>query len=494
MMPTKPDRTHRTLDSIFHYGNVLKNTWLIVGVALIVALLGTVYGLTMTPAYEANILLQIKRNVPGGGDPQADVPAATEMEILRSRSIVSRVVNTLHLDISVEPKLFPVVGAFIAGKNQTISTPGLFGQGGYVWGAEQVTIPVFGVPSPLSSKSFMLTITGKDEFTLSQQELAIRVKGRVGELTTVQTKYGAVEIYVAEIKSKPGAQFFVSRRPEFQVVEQLQKSLAVVEKGRQSNVIAVLLRGSKPELISRILNEIGKEYIHQQVVQKSEAARKELVFYDHQVEESKLRLQKLDARLADVLRRHGTSDLSEEARTLAQQSVALQTKLAETEQRKVDLSSRFAELHPEVLNINKHLDDVRRDLNNIEAKRKAVAAAQQEILSLNRDKQINSEINIELVNARHKLDALTLSNSVNVRLVDRAEPPSQPVTLRLSVMIVMSCLLGIALGVVASILKNTLAERSIGVPEVESVRRLVISAGTPHYDDRDRKHRESAEQ
>jgi tyrosine-protein kinase Etk/Wzc len=221
-------------------------------------------------------------------------------------------------------------------------------------------------------------------------------------------------------------------------------------------------------LISRILNEIGKEYIHQQVVQKSEAASKELVFYDHQVEESKLRWQKLGARLADVLRRHGTSDLSEEARTLAQQSVALQTKLAETEQRKVDLSSRFAELHPEVLNINKHLDDVRRDLNNVEAKRKAVAAAQQEILSLNRDKQINSEINIE--------------------------PPSQPVTLRLSVMIVMSCLLGIALGVVASILKNTLAERSIGVPEVEGVRRLVISAGTPHYDDRDRKHRESAEQ
>jgi tyrosine-protein kinase Etk/Wzc len=370
----------------------------------------------------------------------------------------------------------------------------LFGQGGYVWGAEQVTIPVFSVPSPLLSKSFILTITGKDEFTVSQQALAIRVRGRVGELTKIQTKYGPVEMHVAEIKSRPGAQFFVSRRPEFQVVEQLQRSLAVLERGRQSNVIAVSLRGSKPELISRILNEIGKEYIHQQGVQKSEAARKELVFYDRQVEESQQRLQKLDARLAEVLRRHGTSDLSEEARTLAQQSVALRAKLAEIEQKKVELSSRFAQLHPEILNVNKHLDDAHRDLNNIEAKRKAVAAAQQEILSLNRDKQVNSEINIELLNARHKLDALTLSNSVNVRLVDRAEPPSQPVTLRPSVMIVLSCLLGIVLGVVASILKNALAERSNGVPEVESVRRLVISAGMPHHDDRDRKHRESAEQ
>jgi tyrosine-protein kinase Etk/Wzc len=95
---------------MLHYGNVLKNSWLIAGVALIVAMLGTLYGLTMTPAYEANILLQIKRNAPGSGDPQADIPAATEMEILRSRSILSRVVNSLHLNISVEPKLFPMVG------------------------------------------------------------------------------------------------------------------------------------------------------------------------------------------------------------------------------------------------------------------------------------------------------------------------------------------------------------------------------------------------
>ena len=479
---------------MFHYGNVLRNTWLIAGVALAVAMLGTVYGLTMTPAYEANILLQIKRMGPASGDPQADAPAATEIEIVRSRSTLSRVVNTLHLDITVEPKLFPMVGAFIAGKNPNISTPGLFGQGGYVWGAERVTIPVFNVPPSLLGKPFMLTIVGKDEFTLSHKEWAIQASGKRGQLTTVQTKYGAVEITVADIQSRTGAQFLVSRRPEFQVVEQLQKSLAVLEKGRQSNVIAVLLRGSKPELISRILNEIGKEYIHQQVVQKSEAARKELVFYDKQVEESKQRLQTLDARLADVLRRHGTSDLGDEARTLAQQSVALQTKLAEIEQRKVELSSRFAELHPEVLNVNKHLDDVYRDLNKIEAKRKAVAAAQQEILSLNRDKQVNSEINIELLNARHKLEALTLSNSVNVRLVDRAEPPSQPVTLRLSVMVAASCLLGIALGVGASILKNILAERNSKHPEVESVRRLVISAGLPHYEDKDRKHKESAEQ
>lgn len=438
-------------------------------------------------------MLQIKRTVPGSSDVQADLPAATEVEILRSRSIVSRVVNTLHLDISVEPKLFPLVGAFIAGKNENISTPGLFGQGGYVWSAEQVTIPVFSVPPPLLSKPFLLTIEGKDAFTLSETASGMRVRDRLAELTKVQTKYGPVAIRITELRSKPGAQFFVSRRPEFQVVEQLQKSLAVLEKGKQSNVITVSLRGSKPELISRILNEIGKEYIHQQVVQKSEAAKKELVFYDQQVAESTLRLQKLDARLAEVLRRHGTSDLGEEARTLAQQSVALQTKLAESEQRKVDLSSRFAALHPEVLSVNKHLADVHHDLNNIEAKRKLVATAQQEILSLNRDKQINGEINVELVNARHKLAALTLSNSVNVRLVDRAEPPSQPVTLKLSVMIAISCVLGMVLGSIASIVKNTLAERNSPLPEVASLRRLLIGPGIPHAEETDKKHKGAAE-
>ncbi|MFC5458364.1 GNVR domain-containing protein [Massilia niabensis] len=480
-------------DSIFQLGSILRNGWLIVSVAIIVATLGIIYALTMTPVYESNMLIEIKRNASLPGENQAETPAATEIEILRSRSILSGVVNSLKLDITVEPKLFPVVGSFIAKKNKKVSNPGLFGLGGYVWGSEFARISVFNMPAPLMRKPFVLTIADNHEFTLTQEELAIRMRGQIANMARAHTKYGLIEILVSETSAKPGAQFVVSRIPASQVVAGLQKSLAISEKGRQSNVIGVSLRGSKPELISRILNELGSEYVRQQVAEKSGEAKKALAFYNQQAEESKKILQKLDARLAEVLRRHGTSDLSEEARTLAEQSVALQTKLAEKEQKKVELLGRFAELHPEIITATRNIEDASRDLSRIEAKRQVIAAAQQEIISLNRDKQINSEMNVALLNTRQKLDALTQYNNVHVRLVDRAEVPMQPVTLKLSVMIVTACLLGLVLGVLASMLKNAIVGRHQGAEGVESVRRIMISAGNPNYEVDNRADKKSTE-
>lgn len=486
----------RLSESLFQLGDILRNIRLIAGVASIVAMFGIVYALGVTPMYEANILIQIKRNAPPSGEFQVDVPAATEVEILRSRSILSRVVSSLKLDMRVEPKLFPVIGAFVAEQNRKISNPGLFGEGGYVWGADNLQIASFNVPQAMLQRPFVLTVRPGGGFLLAQEALGVRLTGRVGQAAKASTRFGAIDLQVAAIHAKPGAQFMLVRSSTFQVVEQLQRSLAISERGKQSNVIGVALRGSKPELISAILNAVGKEYIQQQAAQKSSEARSQLQFYDQQVAESKQRLQSLDARLTELLRLHGTSDLSEEARILSQQSVALQAKLAEREQRRVELSSRFAEAHPEVVTVGRHIRELHRDLDAIEAKRKTIASAQQEVVMVNRDKQINNEMNIALLNARHKLDALALSNNVNVRLVDRAEVPVQAVTLGLSVRIVMACLLGLALGIAASLLKNALLGRN-GAREFETVRRLMSSAGSADADAdaerNDARHKKSTE-
>lgn len=436
--------------------SILSNGRLIVCVAFIAAMLGIVYAVNLTPIYAANILIQIKQSSSLSGDPQAGIPTATAVEILRSRSVLSSVVRDLQLDVSVEPSLFPLVGAFIAGRNNTISEPGLFGAGGYVWGAEQARLSSFQVPDALLKRPFILTAGVNGEFTLSQEELGVRMSGTIGATAKAQTAYGPIEILVREIRAKPGAQFFVSRAPAAQVVEQLQKSLAISESGKQSNVIGVSLKGSRPDLISRTLNAIGQEYIRRHTAQRSDEVRKEQVFYDRQFEESQQRLQDLDSRLSRILRTHGISDLNEEARALVQRSVALQAELVAKQQRRDELMSRFLDNHPEVMLVSKHVHDLRADLKRIEARHKVLAEAQQEILNVTRDKQISSEINVALLNTLHKLDALTQSENANARLVDRAEVPVRPVTMSLSVMIALACLAGIVLGLLASLMKNTI--------------------------------------
>ena len=465
--------------ALFGLRQVLRNGWLIAGVGCVIAILAIAAALGVEPVYESNILIQITRNAPPSADVQTETPAITEIEILRSRSILARVVNALHLDIAVEPTLFPVVGAFIARSNPGLSDPGLFGIGGYVWGNEQVRVDAFNVPDVLLDQPFNLVVSGPDTYTLSQQEAGIRVHGKVGQRLQARLLAGPLDILVAHIHARPGAAFTLSRSRQGQAVDRLQRSLAIAEKGRLSNVIGVSLQGARPELVSRILNEIGDQYIQQQTTQKNDEVKNQLVFYDQQVAQAQRRIRELDARLNELLRQHGASDLSEDARILAQQSLVLQAELTTKEQQKIALSGRVGERHPEMVVVTRHIASIRADLADIEARRKGFGAAQQEILAVNRDKLAHSQMSFELLNTRHKLDALMLSNHVNVRVVDRAQIPLQSVTLGLPVMLVLACLMGLASGVGASLLKNSLVRRKHRIGAAWSVRRLAISTQEP---------------
>ncbi|MCC2973780.1 GNVR domain-containing protein [Massilia sp. IC2-476] len=461
--PRQPLRSKQRNDNalpepIFRFTSIVRNGWLVLGVALLTALIGILAALSVTPVYEGNILIQINRNAPLSREMQTNVPAATEVEILRSRSIITRVVKALQLDLSVEPKYFPVVGAFLARSDRGL--PEFLELRGYAWGADRVNVSVFNVPGRLLRQSFALAVGRAGSFTLTHETLGIKLAGRVGQPARLRTRHGDIELLVSAIDARPGAQFVVTRNPTFQVVEQLRKSLSVTENGKESNVIGVSLKGSKPELISRILNQVGDEYVSQHVAQKSNETGRALAFYDQQLAESRQRMQKLDERLAQVLRAHGVSDLNEESTTLSQQSIALQAKLAEAEQQKLELSSRFLEQHPTVIVASRHIQDVRDDLNRLEARRRSLGAAQQEIARLTRDRQANSEVHMGLLNTQQKLAALMSSDNRDVRVVDRAEAPLQPGTLKLTVMIVLACLGGLAAGVIASVVKNAIVARN----------------------------------
>ena len=481
-MATPLSRRSREGDAsaaLLGFRHVLRNGWLIAAVGCAIAILAIAVALSVKPVYESNILIQITRNAPPSADVQTETPAITEIEILRSRSILTRVVNALHLDIAVEPTLFPVVGAFIARSNPGLSDPGLFGIGGYVWGNEQVRVDTFNVPDALLDQPFNLVVSGPDTYTLIQQEAGIRVHGKVGQRLHARLLAGPLEILVAQIHARPGAAFTLHRSRQGQAVDRLQRSLAIAEKGRLSNVIGVSLQGARPELVSRILNEIGDQYIQQQTTQKNDEVKNQLVFYDQQVAQAQRRIRELDARLNELLQQHGASDLSEDARILAQQSLVLQAELTAKEQQKIALSGRFGDRHPDMVVVTRNIASIRSDLADIEARRKGFGAAQQEILAVNRDKLAHSQMSFELLNTRHKLDALMLSNHVNVRVVDRAQIPLQSVTLGLPVMLVLACLMGLASGVGASMLKNSLVRRKHRVGAAWGVRRLAMTMQEP---------------
>ena len=467
---------------------IFRNRWMIVGITLMTAILAGIYAYSKKPVYEASVLIQVKEATTPGKDFPGRLPAvfdlqtqaSTEMEILRSRAVLSPAVDALRLDIVVEPKYFPVIGALLAKASKQISAMGIFGLEDYVRGAEKASISVFNIPEGLKAREFALRVQDKGKFILEEDDLEIRLEGTVGQISREGTAFGDIEILVDSIEANPGTQFSVIRFPKSQAIDKLQKELEISEKGRKSNIIGVSLKGTQPELISNILNEMANEYIRQNIAQKSQEAEKSLSFFKQQLAESKQNLDRSEARFAEIRSKRGTFDVNDEARTLLQQSVALQAQLAEMRQTKEELLLRYMEGHPSVALINKQIDELNKDLRSIKSKIQMMPALEKEITDATRDRMLNTEMYTGILNMGRQLGMVETDRIANVRLLDRAETPLQPVTLKRSIMVALAILAGAVIGVIGAFLKNMFRETIHDPHDIEQSVGIMVSAIIPH--------------
>jgi len=165
------------------YLNTLSDSrWLIGSITAFITLAAVLYALVAKPVFEADLMIHVEEESPNASKNilseasslfETKKAAIAEMELLRSRMVVSRAVDNLQLYIDVRPKYFPVAGFWFANQNgQALSTPGLFGSGGYVWGSETAEVSLFAVPDAWLGREFTLstvcrpTVPSKSEYGL----------------------------------------------------------------------------------------------------------------------------------------------------------------------------------------------------------------------------------------------------------------------------------------------------------------------------------------
>jgi tyrosine-protein kinase Etk/Wzc len=483
-----------TIDLAKYFSFFLDNRWLIAGIAFVVTLLGVAYAYTARPSYEANLLIQVQEGAGSTKEIVGDLSntldfkteAVSEMEILRSRMVVSRAVDDLRLYINVQPKYVPVIGEWLARRSTRLSDPGLFAYGGYVRGAERADISVFNVPDTLEDEEFVLTADGGGNYRLSQKDQKIEFEGRVGTTAKAPAGLGLIEIRVDRLYAKPGAQFLLKRAPRLSTIEKLQTSLNIAEKGKQSGIIGVSLEGSDPKTTSAVLNQIGRVYINQNVERKAEEAQKSLAFLNKQLPDLKRELERSEAKYNKVRNARGIIDLDEESKTVLQQSASAQTKLADLRQRKEELLVRFQEAHPAVQAIDQQMRSIERELGTVEAKIKRMPAVEQEIFRLTRDVKVNTDLYTGLLNTAQHLRLITASKVGSARLLDLAEPPPKPAKPKRMMVIALAAMMGVFVGVVAAFIRKRLGGRIDDPGELEQLLGLPVAATIPHTESQEK--------
>ena len=100
-------------------GTLIDRKLLIVSITALFALVGIAVALLSTPIYNATSMIQVEENSPSipGLDDMSSMfegtsEAITEIELLKSRTILGQASKNLKLDTKVAPKLFPVIGPF----------------------------------------------------------------------------------------------------------------------------------------------------------------------------------------------------------------------------------------------------------------------------------------------------------------------------------------------------------------------------------------------
>jgi tyrosine-protein kinase Etk/Wzc len=485
--PQTPIEGDEGIDLLEYWDIIVDNRWLVATITTVAIVIGLGYALLAPPIYESDLLIQVEdsagstKNLFGEAASLFDVktPAAGEMEILRSRLVLGRAVEATKIYIDARPRYVPLVGNWLARRAHGLSDPGFLGFPGYVAGAEKISVERFETPWQMEGSQFRVTALGDGRFALLHPDLPTELIGTVGTPFVASTPSGTISLAISALHAKPGAQFDLSRKPILTAIEALQNSLKIAERGKQSGVIDVSLQSGDPKQLIQILNEIGHQYVRQNVDRKAAEAEKMLAFLDVQIPQFKKQLDQSETAYSRYRNENGTISLDEEAKAVLQQQVDLQSKLMDAKLKRVEMLSRFTPDHPAVKTLDEQIAGWNRQVDRLDARVRTMPAVQENAIRLQRDVLVNNDAYQNLRNNAVQLQLMREGKVGNVRVIDDAVLPQSAVRPKRLLIVELAAALGMLASIAGALFRNA-ARRGIRSPvELESRTGLSVYSTIP---------------
>jgi tyrosine-protein kinase Etk/Wzc len=486
-VPAQAPEDENDINFIDYWNIVLDNRWLVAAIVAASVAIGSAYALLGKPLYESNLLIQVEdsttsaKSFLGEAASLFDVktPASAEIEILRSRMVIGQAVDKTLYFIEAQPRYIPLIGATLARQSQTVSQPGIFGLGGWVSGAETITVSAFDVPAAFEGTKFRLTLRDGNRYALSHPDLDKDIVGKLGTVLTAALPEGPLHLVVSDIQAKPGAQFDLYRHSRTETIETLQEKIKLTEKGRQSGVIDATLQNTDRMRLALILNEIGRQYVQQNIERKAAEAEKTIAFLNVQLPQFKKQLDVSEDAYNKYRNQKGTIALDEEAKVALARGVDLQTKLVEAQQKKVELISRFTPVHPAIKTLDVQITSWQKEISDLNRQIKQLPSIQQDAIRLERDVKVNNDLYQQLRNTALQLQLVREGKIGNVRLIDPANLPEEPVQPKKTLAIGLALVFGLFAGITVSILRNSIFQGIRSAQEIESATGLNVYSTIP---------------
>lgn len=476
MMPSqKPElRTQDTDQDEIDLARVVttlwQGKWVIAASSLVCAGFAGVYLWLAAPTYEANALLQIQEGqstlaLPSSvGELLGDEGASTlaELEIIRSRQVLGNAVAALKLDWQANPTTAPVIGHALKTRDIPLPDTGLLSC--YARPGDGITLAYLEVPPHWLNLPLTVEKTGQDRYRVTLPD-ETRLEGKVGEL--VSDKARGVAIQISVLTGAVGRCYDVVHLSELEAISRLSERLSVAERGRQTGIVEVKLRGGDPAATERRLNAVIRAYAEQNVTQSAAEARKSLEFVESQLPVAQAAVEAAERALNDYRAAQKSVDLEFETQSLLTEATGVEAQLRDLALQEEELKEKYTPNHPVYRQLLDQRAALTARLAELQAGITALPETQREVVNLTRKLEVAQASYLGLMNRSQELRVLSASQIGSVRIIDTAATQPDPVAPRRLQVAILALVAGVLCGIGLVLLRDWMRRGIDTVAEIE---------------------------
>lgn len=475
-MMQKPDvRMQDALEDEMDLGEVLATLWAgkpLIAATSVVAMLAAVGYLAVTPpTYEADALLQIesrKGNMLALPSSMSDLlgtenaSTMAEMEIIKSRHVLGRAVADLNLDWRAEPKLLPLAGHALT--RFDVPLPEYGPTAAYARKGDSIKLAYLEVPPEWLNEEMVVEKTSDTRFSLTLPDGTVK-EGQIGQLLSDKDK--GVALQLGELVAPVGRQFLVTQKTELAAIADLGRGLEVSERGRQTGIVDVRLRGENPKTVALELNAVIRAYVEQNISKSAAEAQKSLAFVESQLPLAEAAVQDAERKLNDYRSAQQSVDLEFETQSLLTEATGIESQLRELTLKEEELKEKYTPNHPVYRQLLEERAALQTRLGELQGGISALPETQREVVNLTRNLDVAQATYVELMNRAQELRVLSASQIGSVRIIDDAATKAAPVAPRSLRVLALAVALGVAGGIGGVLLRNWLRRGIDSVAEIE---------------------------
>lgn len=459
--------------------------WKLITICILLSLIAALLYLRITPdTYNVDALVQVEDNKGASAALLGDLsnmieqksPAQAEIEILKSRLVLGSVINQLNLDLVISGTEDSIWNRLLKNHNYDIqyTTKSVL----FKDNEQSFDVRQFDIPNYFKNKNLLLSFDD-NKYNLTDAETnEIIFTAPLNQTSQIQSRYGLWKVAIYS-KDLLDSTYNIQKLTLPAAVQRILNNYSVAEKGKMTGVLGLNYQGQDKQHITQVLNAILTAYSQQNIERRSAESAQTLKFLDEQLPELSQQLDQVEREFNQFRQQYNTVDLTKESELYLTQSIALETQKAELELKVAEASARYTEEHPVMEQMNAQLGAINSKIAALGNTLKQLPDLQRRYLQLYREVEVKQQLYTGLLNTYQQLRIAKAGEIGNVRIVDTAVEPIEPIKPKKLQIIILSIFLGGFLGTLLALLRNMMRSGIKDSAQIERELDLPVYATVP---------------